>query len=368
MNSFMIFSGSDRFPSSHAGTICELPNGDLLAAWYSGKREGSPDSVILGSRLNLGENRWQEPKILVNVVNHAAGNPRLFLGPDNAIWLIAPVNYGHWCNGGTRLFLKRSFDHGITWSDLEIFPAKRRVLGKNKPIHLKNSSIWIFPMDYEGIGKITFMRSEDNCRHFQIIDLPNNPFYLDQPTVVELNNHELLAYARSWEGYIYETHSMDTGMTWSFPTATSLLNPNSGIDMTYTDKEKLILVYNPVALGPNGNLVVDHHGKFNNLEKKKTMEKLKKASDHELNRVIDQKNPEQIEYIDSYPSWGPRYPLVVSVSSDNGKSWSIQKVLEEQPGEFSYPAIITSSDKRIHILYTYNRTGIKYCSFDPEEL
>jgi predicted neuraminidase len=35
-------------------------------------------------------------------------------------------------------------------------------------------------------------------------------------------------------------------------------------------------------------------------------------------------------------------------------------VLEGQPGEYSYPAIIQGRDGDLHITYTWNRTRIRY--------
>jgi len=39
--------------------------------------------------------------------------------------------------------------------------------------------------------------------------------------------------------------------------------------------------------------------------------------------------------------------------------------MEDQPGEYSYPAIIQGSDGKLHVTYTHNRRHIKYLTFDP---
>jgi predicted neuraminidase len=367
MYSTMIFSGNERFPASHAGSICELSNGDLLAAWYSGSEEGASDSVILGSRLPRGEKEWQPPVIWVDVANHAAGNPRIFVGPDSAIWLISPINYGRWCDGGTRMFFKRSYDLGESWTDLEIFTTRRRILGKNKPIHIERSDIWILPVEYEGIGDVAFMRSTDGGQHWKVIDRSGEGSYLDQPTVVQLGNGDLVAYTRSWEGYIYETRSTNLGLTWSTPTPTALLNPNSGIDMVRLLSGKLVLAFNPVALGPHGDLTVEQpSGDRGGVAR--PHDDLRKAGDYELHRVIDRQQPEYVEYAGGHFAWGPRTPLSITTSEDEGKTWQIKQVLESDKGEFSYPAIIQGSSGMIHVVYTYKRTGIKYACIEEREL
>jgi Predicted neuraminidase (sialidase) len=58
--------------------------------------------------------------------------------------------------------------------------------------------------------------------------------------------------------------------------------------------------------------------------------------------------------------WNGRNCLRVALSVD-GKKWMDVAQLEEQPeGEFSYPAVIQSTDGTVHITYTHNRTKIKY--------
>jgi predicted neuraminidase len=59
--------------------------------------------------------------------------------------------------------------------------------------------------------------------------------------------------------------------------------------------------------------------------------------------------------------------LNVAVSSD-GREWSAALVLEDGPGEFSYPAAIQSSDGLVHSTYTWKRVAIKHVVIDPKNL
>jgi predicted neuraminidase len=50
----------------------------------------------------------------------------------------------------------------------------------------------------------------------------------------------------------------------------------------------------------------------------------------------------------------------VAISSD-GKTWKDIVTLENEPGEeFSYPAVIQTSDGKVHISYTWKRKKIKH--------
>jgi predicted neuraminidase len=43
-------------------------------------------------------------------------------------------------------------------------------------------------------------------------------------------------------------------------------------------------------------------------------------------------------------------------------------VLESEPGEYSYPAVIQAADARVHITYTWRRQRIKHVEIDPATL
>jgi predicted neuraminidase len=60
-------------------------------------------------------------------------------------------------------------------------------------------------------------------------------------------------------------------------------------------------------------------------------------------------------------------PLNVAVSAD-GKTWQAALALEDQPGEYSYPAVIQGRDGTVHITYTWKRQRIRYVALDPAKL
>ena len=113
-----------------------------------------------------------------------------------------------------------------------------------------------------------------------------------------------------------EAFSSDQGKTWSNLKATSLPNPNSGTDAVTLKDGRQVLVYNHVT--------------------KESRE------------------------------WGgSRSPLNVAIS-DDGQTWKELAILENTPkAEFSYPAVIQTSDGKIHITYTWKREKIKHVVIQP---
>ena len=59
-----------------------------------------------------------------------------------------------------------------------------------------------------------------------------------------------------------------------------------------------------------------------------------------------------------------RSPLNLALSKD-GKAWEAALVLESEPGEYSYPAIIQTADERVHITYTWKRQKVRHLVVQP---
>lgn len=308
------------FPQCHASTIVETASG-LVAAWFGGTREGYPDVGIWMSRQVAG--KWTP---VVEVANGAETesprvnclNPVLFQVPKGPLLLFYKT--GKWW-----AYVKRSTDDGLTWSKPERLYNGLFGPVKNKPVILSDGSI-LSPTSSEHPGvdgrmwRVHFERSIDGARSWQFIGPVNDGLAIDaiQPSLLIHPNGRLQALGRTSQGRIFEIWSNDNGRTWGTMTLTELPNPNSGTDALTLRDGRHLLIYNHSSPRPDG------------------------------------KN-------------GLRSPLNVALSRD-GKEWQAALVLENQPGEFSYPAVIQTADGLVHVTYTWKRQTVRHVVIDPAKL
>jgi predicted neuraminidase len=306
------------FISAHASTIVETNQG-LVAAWFGGSREGASDvGIWLSRHVSAG---WMPPVEVANGVQ-ADGtrlpcwNPVLFQPKDNVLMLfykVGPTPRTWWG------MVRTSRDAGRTWSDARRLPDG--VLGpiKNKPVQLTDGVV-ISPSSTESTDepskwRIHFERSVDRMQTWTVVHpsvSPDGaPIDAIQPSILVHPDARLQAVGRTRSERVFETWSDDGGKTWSEVSLTTLPNPNSGIDAVTLRDGRQLIVYNHTTKG--------------------------------------------------------RTPLNVAVSRD-GKSWQAALVLERESGEYSYPAVIQTSDGRVHITYTWKRQRIKHVVVDPTKL
>ena len=304
------------FPSAHASTIVETKDG-LVAAWFGGTREGADDVGIWSSRRTGG--RWTAPVEVATGVQadgkrYPCWNPVLFETSPGVLTLfykVGPDPRNWW--GMTRT----SRDNGRSWSDAQRLPDG--ILGpiKNKPVRLPDRTL-LSPTSTESNDKpsrwrLHFERSADDGKTWTVVKPPDSDPPIDaiQPSILFHPGNRLQAVGRTRSQRVFETWSSDGGRTWTPTTLTVLPNPSAGTDaVTLTDGRQAI-VYNHTPKG--------------------------------------------------------RSPLNLAVSRD-GKVWEAAIVLESEPGEYSYPAVIQAANGALHITYTWKRQRIKYVVVDPKLL
>ena len=304
--------GEAPFKQCHAATITELKDGSLMAAWFGGAFEGSPDVGIWASVKK--DKMWSAPHqiatgIISDSVRFPCWNPVFFRsnGILSLYYKVGP-NPREWWG-----MVMNSDDEGKSWSTPHKLPDG--ILGpiKNKPIQLA-SGVILSPSSIETKSDewhSHIERSSDGGKSWEKIEIdPQNPAKVIQPTLLIYPGGRIQALLRSNQNNIMESWSDDEGKSWSRLAKTMVLNPNSGIDAVTLHSGLQVLIYNPMQSGK--------------------------------------------EWVNG------RNKLSVAVSVD-GKTWKAVAMLEDQPtGEFSYPSVIQTSDNAVHVVYTANRKSIKH--------
>ncbi len=304
------------FRSAHASTIAETADG-LVAAWFAGTAEGNPDVGIWVAR--RGEGGWSAPVEVANGrqpdgTRHPCWNPVLFQparGPLVLFYKVGPSPSGWWALART------SSDSGRSWSEAVRLPDGYLGPIRAKPVELAGGDVlagsstenagWVVHMERWRPGDLASPAAWTKTGPL------NDPreFEAIQPTILVHSPTRLQALCRSRQKVITQIWSEDGGFTWGPMTATALPNPSAGIDSLRLADGRFLLVFNPTTSG--------------------------------------------------------RSRLEVAVSAD-GTAWRRAVVLEDSPGEYSYPAAIQARDGRVHVTYTWKRERIKHVVLDPSAI
>lgn len=298
------------FPDCHASTIAQSADGTLVAAWFGGTREKNPDVGIWVARRIDGH--WTTPVEVANGVQSAetrypCWNPVLFQprqGPLMLFFKVGPSPSRWW---GEMMV---SHDDGQTWQDRRRLPDGGIGPVKNKPIQLADGTILCGSSTEHDGWRVHFESTSDLGRTWSRTPAINDGKQIGaiQPSILQLADGRLQAMGRSRQGHIWVATSADQGRSWSEMTLSSLPNPNSGTDAVTLADGRHLLVYNNTPRG--------------------------------------------------------RTPLNVAIS-DDGMHWKPVLVLEDEPGEYSYPAVIQSDDGLVHITYTWKRDRVRHVVVDP---
>lgn len=352
------------FPQCHAGTLVELPNGDIVASYFGGTRERNPDVCIWVSRKAKGSDSWDEPILAAdgvfalgtedallagidtsstdakagpilpyhrgdNLKRKACWNPVLYQMPDGELWLFFKIglNVPDWTG-----WVVKSKDGGKTWGEREALPKGFIGPVKNKPELINNRIICGSSTEGSAGWRL----------HFEIYDLATKqwkyvgpieselaertdqlgkkqPIFIIQPSILKLADGRLQVLCRTRNARLGTSFSSDGGDTWSKVTLSNVPNNQSGTDAVTLKDGRHALIYN------------------------------------------------NFETILGTPK-GPRTPVSIALS-DDGSNWHHALTLEDSPiSQYSYPAIIQGKDGSLHCIYTWRRLRMAYKKIDLNKL
>ena len=306
------------FPSCHASTIAQSKDG-FVVAFFGGSDEGENDVGIWVCRLDgTAGGKWSAPVEVVNGVSpdgkrYPCWNPVLFQKPgrDGPLMLFYKVgpNPRQWWG-----MLVTSTDGGKSWTKPQRLPDGFLGPIKNKPVLRPDGSL-LCPSSTEDPDddewRVHLETLAPDGRTWTKTPPLNDAKTMGviQPTVLTHADNTLQILCRSRQGKVAEAWSTDGGKTWQpMKLIDALPNPDSGLDAVTLKDGRHVLVYNHTRRG--------------------------------------------------------RTPLNVAISQD-GKTWKPLAVLETQPGEYSYPAVIQAADGKVHVTYTWKRQRIKHAVITP---
>lgn len=415
---FMVFSCSEKrefvqqedlisnivFPYQdehvHGSTIVELPNGDLLTAWFQGSGERWADDVkIVGSRLTKGDTAWSKTFVMADVDGFPDINPIMFMDRQERLWLMwYPVIANQWETSIPMYRISDNYEGAgaplWTWQDVLFVKAGDKTERGIQPGDLFVKQVQTQLEQYEEyLNADLIPKAPDSLKKVLRAEWKKYKSKMDS---LSKGENMLRAGRIQNEGREISAelgYPLTRRLGWQTKNKPVFLGKrmilplySDGFDCSLfavTDDGKRWLYSNPVlggagiqptiAIGRDSVLVAyfrDNGPPPNLMQRSESHDKGLSwtiAKDDQLANpgagfdMVTLSNGEWVMiYNDTEKG---RHNLTVALSDDDGKSWKWKKSIENDtrsnPTSSHYPAVTEGADGRVHISYSYHRNDIK---------
>ena len=366
----------------HGSTIVELPNGDLLAAWFQGSGERWADDVsIKGARLKKGENKWSETFIMADVPDFPDINPVMFIDPRGTLWLTwYTVMANQW---STSLLKYRTSENYMqtngppvwSWNDVIHVkpgdPAERGILDSDRFVKaverkVEEYSSYLAEQDAPerllerwkrgGENMLSKARGEDMIRDGAGYAYFQRMGWQTKNKAVFIGDRLILPLYSDGFGFSLMAITDDYGKTWQFSEPLVGAGP---IQPSIAIKKNGDLVAYMRDGGPPPNLLQFSVSKDNGMTWSMVIDSELPNPGSGADVVTLSNGMWVMAYNDGLLNRG-RQSLAISISDNEGESWDITHHLEVDNRtdtinvEGSYPSIIEAKDGSLHIIYSYH--------------
>ncbi len=234
----LIWQVDESVPRMGEGDLVELSDGRLLLAYtefYGGAADGSSARIVA----RISEDRG------------LSWGPRFVLQPNVGRLNVMSVSIERLDSGGLallylvknsesdcRAYFRTSRDEGRTWSGHVCATPERgyHVVNNDRLVQLGDGRLVVPACSYpEGVHEkpnwSTIFYSDDEGKTWRrsesTVAVEESRSGMQEPGVVELKDGSLLMFMRCDLGYIYQSRSLDGGLTWSNAVPTVLRSPVS---------------------------------------------------------------------------------------------------------------------------------------------
>lgn len=395
----------------HGSTIVELPDGDLLTAWFQGSGERWADDVrIMGARLSAGDTAWSEPFLMADVHGFPDINPVLFLDQRERLWLMwYPVIANQWETSIPMYRISENYDTDGApewkWQDvLFVKPGDETERGiqpgdtfvKEVASQLHDYELYLkkelYPQMPDSLKPLMDVEWEKYKRKLDSLSKGKNMvrsgrirsggeevsadlgYPLTRRIGWQTKNKAIFSgdrmivplYSDGLDCTLFALTD-DGGETWQFS------NPvlgGAGIQATLAIKKDGNLVAYMRDNGPPPQRMQRTESNDNGMTWSIPKDDLLPNPGAGFDMVTLSTGDWLIAFNDQEDG---RSDLTVAVSDDDGKSWHWKKRIEhderENPTSSHYPSVIQGKDGQIHVIYSFHRKGevppktIKYATF-----
>jgi len=384
----------------HGSSVVELPNKDLIVAWFQGSGERTADDVaIKGARYNHITAQWSEPFILADVPDFPDINPVLFIDSKSRLWLVwYTVMAYQWESSLLKYRISENYmqDSGAPewrWQDMiHIKPdgSSPDGIGRNdtfvKTLNRKYDEYYQYLVsagyiENDGDGVSTKERWEIARAHY--LDIARGTNLISNGTDIDEKGEKIrtqLGYPLMRRiGWQSRNKPLLTGNRLLLPLYSdgfdfSLIAITDNWGETWQFSEPIVgagPVQPTLAMRMDSSIVAfmrDNGPPPQRLMKSVSMDRGKTWSIVEDSDIPNPGTAADIVVLKS-GNWvivhndveEGRHRLSVWLSQDEGKSWPYRKILiNGTPGSEvrgHYPAIIQGSDGTIHISFTNQVAG-----------
>ncbi|HMN81304.1 MAG TPA: exo-alpha-sialidase [Burkholderiaceae bacterium] len=354
----------------HSPSLLELGDGRARAFWISGN-EGSPDAVIGTAVFDRASGTWGPVGTAATagdtglaVVRYVkkVGNGVARRDPHGRIWLFyVTVSVGGWA--GSSINVRVSADDGATWG-----PARRLIttpflnlstLVRNTPVVYQDGSTGL-PAYHEFITKCAELLRIDADGHVVDKQRLNTRFTAVQPLVLVQSPTRAIAMMRNAADIkprrVIETRTDDGGRRWSAPTESPLHNPGS-----------------PVAGAalPDGRLLVVANNSEWNRRQLSLLASADQGASWRLISMLDDQTGQaaDVGHRTNFTSAMQRVAGEAGIPASQTErvarfATKFKCYGEGCDFEYSYPSLTHTADGQYLLVYTWNRTLIAWARFN----
>ncbi len=198
---------------NHDPGFTHCANGDLLAIWYTTRREPGRELALAASRLRYGHDEWEDASPFWDAPDRNDHAPALWIDENGKLYQFCGLaDAATWA--ALALVMRTSADNGVTWSPAVLIDPEHTYehMPVESVLRTSGGSI-VLPLD-KNPGTHLYLSDDDGLSWYY----PGGRIYGIHAGVVELGDGRLMAFGRgdNIDDRMPMSISTDTGASWTY--------------------------------------------------------------------------------------------------------------------------------------------------------